>query len=246
MATAPTIPALKQAFITTQTNLLSQPVAPSRAWRISNDASDQPIPERLVDEALASLNHTIQQHCRRVYAPQASRNVAEQISNAYSRDVERKVGGTDDAEGALEETHDEAIEALPETWSSEKDINAYPMEANRYKEAVQQLADLNEQRKALRLRVERLRRLQSTIEPLRTTDGGVGVQENLATRDGPVEKELEKMRFLLARVAGRVGVLSSARASQESSSVELGDLTEARKRNIDEFLADPKVFPSTG
>ncbi len=117
------------------------------------------------------------------------------------------------------------------------------MEATRYAESIRQLADLSQQRKDLRQRVERLRSLQKTVESFRTTDG-VGIQENLVTRDGPVEKELEKMRFLLARVAGRVSELSNMDTAQESGQVELNALAEARKKHIEEFLADGRVFPS--
>ena len=95
-AAAPTIPARKQAFINAQTNLLSQPLAPSRAWRDANDASNTPIPKRLVDDAVFNLNHAVEQHSRRVYAPQATRNIAEQISSIYTRDAERRAGGAED------------------------------------------------------------------------------------------------------------------------------------------------------
>jgi hypothetical protein len=100
-APAPTIPALKESFITAQTNLLSQPVVPSRIWRRNNNASSQPIPTRVVDDALFSLNQTIQLHCRRVYPPQASYNVAEQISNSYSRDAEERVSKLKESESSI-------------------------------------------------------------------------------------------------------------------------------------------------
>lgn len=98
---APTIPSLKQSFITTQTNLLAQPLAPSRKWNATNDASEEAIPERVVEDALFSLNHNIQQHCRRVYAPQANRNIAEQINSVYTKDAERRVGGEGDVDGGI-------------------------------------------------------------------------------------------------------------------------------------------------
>lgn len=89
----PTILALKQNFLTTQTRLLSQPVQPSRTWRRGNDAAadkknghdenDQKLSEKALDDALYRLNHTLQQHARRVYAPQATRHVAEQIDRLY-------------------------------------------------------------------------------------------------------------------------------------------------------------------
>ncbi|RFU79664.1 kinetochore fta4 [Trichoderma arundinaceum] len=247
MPPAPTITSAKQTFVAAQTNLLSQPIAPSRAWRASNDASEHALPNRPVEDAVASLNRTIQQHCRRVYAPQASRHVAEQINNVYSRDTERRMENPDDAEGGigreLDLVDESAIETLPAAWPLDKDADAYPMEATRYAETVRQLTDLNQQRKDLRQRVGRLRSLEKAVESFRTTDG-VGVQENLVTRDGPVEKELEKMRFLLARVAGRVSELSNVRTTQEAGGVELNALTEARKKHIEEFLADGRVFPS--
>ena len=40
-----------------------------------------------------------------------------------------------------------------------------------------------------------------------STGSGAGVQENLVTRNGEVEAELQRMRMLLVRVAGRVGML---------------------------------------
>jgi hypothetical protein len=137
---------------------------------------------------------------------------------------------------------EQAIETLPATWPSDRDAEAYPLEATRYADTVRQLTELNQQRKDLRQRVERLRSLQKTVASFQTKDGA-GVQENLVTRGGPVEKELEKMRFLLARVAGRVGELSNAPATRDDG-VELNALAEARKKNIEKFLADGRVFPS--
>ncbi|PTB43797.1 hypothetical protein M441DRAFT_65596 [Trichoderma asperellum CBS 433.97] len=247
MPPAATITSVKQTFVATQTNILSQPVAPSRAWRASNDASQHPLPNRIVDDAVANLNRTIQQHSRRVYAPQANRHVAEQISHVYSRDAERRMENPDDAEGGigreLDLVDEQAIETLPAAWPSDRDAEAFPLEATRYAATVRQLTDLNRQRKELRQRVERLRSLQKTVESFQTTDGA-GVQENLVTRDGPVEKELEKMRFLLARVAGRVSELSNAPTTRNTDGVELSALAEARKKNIEKFLADGRVFPS--
>ncbi|KAH7203625.1 hypothetical protein AU210_008427 [Fusarium oxysporum f. sp. radicis-cucumerinum] len=246
---APTIPSLKQSFITSQTTLLSQPLAPSRSWQETNDASDEAIPERVVQEVLYNLNHTIQQHCRRVYPPQASRNIAEQINDVYTKDAERKVGGPTDTEGGigreLDLTENEAIEALPASWHLEKDINDHPMETKRYADAVQQLTELNDQRKQLREQVARLKRLQSIVEPLQTDENGAGIQENLLTRNGPVEKELERMRILLARVGGRVLSLPEEAPNGEAKEVSLTEMgAQGRKRRVDQFLADDKVFPS--
>ncbi|KAF4414801.1 Kinetochore fta4 [Fusarium acutatum] len=246
---APTIPSLKQSFITSQTTLLSQPITPSRSWQETNDASDEAIPDRVVQEVLYNLNHTIQQHCRRVYPPQASRSIAEQINDVYTKDAERKVGGPIDTEGGigreLDLTEDEAIEELPASWHLEKDINTHPMETKRYADAVQQLTELNDQRKQLREQVSRLKRLQSIVEPLQTNENGAGIQENLLTRNGPVEKELERMRILLARVGGRVLSLPEDAPNGKAKEVSLTEMgAQGRKRRVDQFLADDKVFPS--
>lgn len=114
------------------------------------------------------------------------------------------------------------------------------MEAKRYADTTLRLTELSTQRRELRQRVEKLRRMHSVVEPLKTSEGGAGVQENLITRNGAVEKELERMRMLLARVAGRVNGLPEVAA--EGGGVE--DLSKARKRTVEEFLADPSVFPS--
>ncbi|KAF5587022.1 kinetochore fta4 [Fusarium pseudocircinatum] len=262
---APTIPSVKQSFITSQTTLLSQPIAPSRSWQEANDASDEAIPDRVVQEVLYNLNHTIQQHCRRVYPPQASRSIAEQINDVYTKDAELKVGGPADTEGGIGRELDlseyfklrieifkltlvaeeEAIEALPASWHLEKDINNHPMETKRYADAVQQLTELNDQRKQLREQVARLKRLQTIVEPLQTDENGAGIQENLLTRNGPVEKELERMRILLARVGGRVLSLPEEAPNGEAKEVSLTEMgAQGRKRRVDQFLADDKVFPS--
>ena len=93
----PTIRSLKLSFIAAQTTILSQCPAPSRVWR--SRSSD--LPPRVVGDALAQLELAVRRHCRRVYHPQASRNVAEQIAALYARDAERRVGGVEDGEGGL-------------------------------------------------------------------------------------------------------------------------------------------------
>ena len=101
MAPEPTVLALKQTFLTTQTRVLSQPLAPSRAWRNANDAAEDGLTEKAVDDALVRVNHIIQQHARRVYAPQATRHVAEQIDRLYWNAGER-IAARDEEAGDVE------------------------------------------------------------------------------------------------------------------------------------------------
>jgi hypothetical protein len=89
----PTIIAHKSTFLTTQTLQLSQTLAPSAAWRATNERAQDGLSPRAVDDALYRLNHTLSQHARRVYAPQASRHVAEQIEGLFHDEVERASRG---------------------------------------------------------------------------------------------------------------------------------------------------------
>lgn len=100
-STEPTILSIKQEFLDAQTRLISQPLQPSRAWRRGNEAAaddenDRRLTERAVDDALFRLNHTLQQHARRVYAPQATRHVAEQIEELYLAFGDRRIIQDDD------------------------------------------------------------------------------------------------------------------------------------------------------
>lgn len=128
-------------------------------------------------------------------------------------------------------------------WPVDKDVTNLPMEAKFYADAISRLKALNDQRSEVKQRVERLRRLKYTIDPLQTEEGGAGIQENLITRNGEVEKELEKMRMLLVRVAGRVGTLPEATAVKKEED-EIKPLSSLRKRGIDELLGDKDVFPA--
>lgn len=94
----PSILTLKQNFLTAQTRLLSQPLQPSRAWRRSNEAADHDendrrLSEKAVDDALFRLNQTLQQHSKRVYPPQATRHIVEQIDQLYLATGEQHTDG---------------------------------------------------------------------------------------------------------------------------------------------------------
>lgn len=99
----PSILDLKQDFLTAQTRLLSQPLHPSRAWRRSNEAAGEDennrrVSEKAVEDALFRLNQTLQQHVKRVYPPQATRQVTEQIDALYLATGERRGGHDDDGD----------------------------------------------------------------------------------------------------------------------------------------------------
>lgn len=115
----PTILSLKQNFLTTQTRLLSQAPEPSRAWRrrnTDNSADGGLVPEKALNDALYRLNHTIQQHARRVYAPQATRHVAEQIDRLYLNVGESPRGGEGEAGDHRESNEDGEGDVDEDAW----------------------------------------------------------------------------------------------------------------------------------
>ncbi|KAK4104066.1 hypothetical protein N658DRAFT_504865 [Parathielavia hyrcaniae] len=249
----PTVLSLKQFFLTAQTRLLSQPLSPTRAWHSnnsSNDNNENALPEKAIDDALFKLNHRLQQHSRRVYAPQATRHVAEQIDQLYwnAAEAATSVGGGEEEEEDDDETAEAlnqgadladptVIATLPAQWDpSSPSSSSHPLEAKRYAELAAELHALAERKRQASARVARLRRMQALLEPfspspspspstsaaaaaaVATTghddDGALdGVQENLVTRNGAVEAELQRMRMLLARVGARVGTLKEQRGS---------------------------------
>ena len=62
-----------------------------------------------MDDALYRLNHALQQHARRVYAPQATRHVAEQIEALYLEAGERALRSREEDEDEDDEIIDGAL-----------------------------------------------------------------------------------------------------------------------------------------
>ncbi|KAL1887069.1 hypothetical protein Cpir12675_006715 [Ceratocystis pirilliformis] len=271
----PTILALKQAFITTQTGLLASDLVPSPAWFEAQATVDDPLPARAVDDALFRLSHALTQHSRRVHAPQATRHVAEQLDRLYWQATERGAdvntvdGDMSNGVGRhVDISMTKPISNLPPTWPSETQSHAFPAESQRYTHLVASLTNLDAQRAAVLARVQRLRRIRASLAPLQPipskrarshsedpdTDAGSDanadghvvaqgsredsneavrnvIQENLVARNGAIEKELERMRILLARVGGRV-----SRLKAESDEELVIDIREAEKKKVDAFL----------
>ncbi|KAI1350960.1 kinetochore Sim4 complex subunit Fta4 [Xylaria sp. FL0043] len=288
----PTIIAHKSAFLATQTLHLSQTLAPSASWRASNERAEDGggLSARAVDDALYRLNHTLTQHARRVYAPQASRHVAEQIEGLFYEEAERALRGDDDVENndgdmgmgmgverarlrvGADFTTDEAIASLPPTWDTHKprEAEAHPLEARRYAEQITILTSLSARRQELRSRVERLRRMAALLAPFSPLESKnqnqnendnnddnnddttqstrstqtpadtrtTSVQENLITRNGEIERELERMRLLLARVAGRIAQLpnKTTAADGEEAAEDFMDLDSLERDKVDRLL----------
>ncbi|SPN99505.1 uncharacterized protein DNG_02357 [Cephalotrichum gorgonifer] len=231
----PTIVSKKLSFLTAQTRILTTPdPLPTRAWTRANASSESPVPQRAVDDALSKLAQVTRQHARRVYAPQAARHVAEQVEGLYWEDAERTTEGVggDGIGREVDLTDDAVISRLPPTWPSDRDTAAHPDESHRYTTQSARLAALSDERRARRARVQRLRRMRSLLRPFETSlEDVAGVQESLLTRGGPLEEQLERMRMLLARVAGRVA-LSEAVVPEDRPAGEVLGGEEARVERV--------------
>ncbi|OLN81132.1 Kinetochore protein fta4 [Colletotrichum chlorophyti] len=238
----PTVISQKQSFLTGQTRLLAQPLQPSRSWHAANEAADTALPDALIEHVLARLNNRLLQHARRAYSHQATRHVAEQIDVLYlpHPSAAHEDEPEDGLSLSLDLTDETVVKSLPSTWPSDRDVMTYPMEARRYAEQAQRLKSLAEKRQQAKARVERLRRMQALLDPFRSDDAGAGVQENLITRDGEVEKEMERMRALLARVGGRVSLLPETTESgslfREDDSLVVEPVATAEKRKLNDLL----------
>ena len=122
------------------------------------------------------------------------------------------------------------------------------MEARRYADLVVHLQSLAARKEEAEARVQRLRRMQGMLAPFQEPRGqegessSGGVQENLVTRGGEVEKELERMRMLLARVGDRVARMKDHQAEFEPDKLNdpdhmVIDEVEAQERKkVDDLL----------
>lgn len=128
------------------------------------------------------------------------------------------------------QAHDEAIASLPRDWTTHRpgEAEAQPVEARRYIELQFALSSLSARRAATKARVERLQQMQGLLEPF-----AENVQDNLVTRNGQVEKELERMRVLLVRVAGRVGQLPDNNTGDDEV---MEDLDKVERRKVNSLL----------
>ncbi|ESZ91888.1 hypothetical protein SBOR_7718 [Sclerotinia borealis F-4128] len=202
----PTIIDLKSSFLRAQILALSQPLRPSQDWQASIPEEENTLRQRAIDEALFKLNTILKQHNKISYPPQAQRHVAEQIDQLYwaagERDV--NVNGEEWSEKGADYRLSSNIEKLPEEWSEEAETKA-PKQATKYKKLQSKLLELNEKRRSAKERLEQCKAAKKLLEPFDQADKNV--QENLVTKNGEVEKELERMRMLMLRVErGIVGL----------------------------------------
>ncbi|KAH8893144.1 hypothetical protein GQ53DRAFT_745400 [Thozetella sp. PMI_491] len=248
----PAVTSRKQAFIASQTRLLEKPLEPSREWQRSNQNAEEGFSDRLLTEVFFKLNHKLQQHEHRVHPQQATRHVAEQIDALYWNAAERMTGREESGRDLPESlsmfadlTDPQTIATLPPAWASEREIEAYPAEAQRYEDLAAALLVHSTRKQETSERLARLRAMHKMLRPFETE-----VQPNLVTRGGGVETELERQKLLLARVGGRIDRLPDA---AEDEGEGAGTDTEGRRHPghgqapgpddmlVDEFYVDEQV-----
>lgn len=252
---APTIIDLKTSFLRAQILALQKPLRPSPDFETSISASENALRQKAIDDALQKLNARLRRHNKTAYGPLAQRHVAEQLDKLYWTAAQSQVigevedwavrGGADYRESCCEfprnrgfDLGDEAdagylgkeeiISQLPEEWSPEAEAKA-PEEAARYKELQSRLVELNEKRKAARERVEQYRAAKKLLEPFEGEDAGL--QENLVTKNGQVEQELERMRMLMLRVERGIMGLEDRGGDEMELDVDV-DLDEDENRKL--------------
>lgn len=93
--------------------------------------------------------------------------------------------------------------------------------ALRYRQLHQRLVELDEQRQKQQQKLAQYKQLKSLLEPF--SDPQTNIQPNLVTRDSQLGEELDRMRMLVAKVAGRIeeaGKSGFAMEEQPASSVD--------------------------
>ncbi|KAI9812899.1 MAG: hypothetical protein M1827_004417 [Pycnora praestabilis] len=240
MAAADTIIELKESFLRSQVRQLSAPLQPSRHWRDFAPVPEEgDLKEKVVAEVLYKLNTIARRHNKAAYSSQALRHVAEQIDALYwaagAVDSDIRVGGEEVLEKGVDLTANDNIAKLPEEWpadqvSNEADLERYH-NLRRYEQLQARLKELSAQRQAQQQKMAQYKHLQRLLEPLK--DPQKNVQPNLVTRDGELGPELDRMRMLMARVAGKVEALNESGMALRAGYGDVGvESTESKLASV--------------
>ncbi|KAL9121059.1 MAG: hypothetical protein Q9187_002387 [Circinaria calcarea] len=241
-----TIIDLKKAFLNNQIRILNAPLEPPRNWRNNAPAAQQgELKEKTVQEVIHKLNSIVRHHNRTVYSSQTIRHVAEQIDRLYwvSGEPDVHTGAAEDGlVGREVDLRDaDVIASLPDEWpqdisQEDSQLEAFA-ESARYKKLHARLTALAEKRQAQERKSAQYKQFQHLLEPFK--DPLVNIQPNLVTEDGELQRELEKMKVLMARVSEKVSGLPDPRRV-EGEEVEMSE--EAK---LEAILERPPPVTST-
>lgn len=124
------------------------------------------------------------------------------------------------------------IEELPESWGEDAEERK-PEAAARYREVRERLVELSERRRVAREKVEDYRAAKKLLEAFRGEEAGL--QGNLVTKNGEVERELERMRMLMLRVERGIGGLDGE-GGEEEMDIDIDEEGEEKGRKALELL----------
>ncbi|KAH0559783.1 hypothetical protein GP486_003699 [Trichoglossum hirsutum] len=210
MSLEETIVSLKKRFIASQVRLLNGSLRPSRDWQENAPRTEHgDLNERAVVEALYRLNSLARHHNLTAYSSHAQRHVAEQIEALYwnAGEVDRAI--------MIDDALDRGVD----------------LRRPEYEELYDTLTSLSEKIHAQRQKVAQFKRLQELLEPFENPQESV--QPNIVTRDGELGKELDRMRILMARVAGRVGELEGRPNGENEEDAEVkGETIQEKLQGI--------------
>jgi len=180
------------------------------------------------------VNEKLKAHNRQFYPLQSQRLVAEQIEtlhwNMVTEDQDRAELDTVVVRKDADLTQTDTVESLPESYD---DLHVHPdretnaEEAEEYARLREELLELSRTRDTLRRKLAQYQHLQKLLEPL--DQPLENVQPNLATRDGELSKELDRMRILLARVTGRISEMGKTQQAEANRSQPKAALTNEQK-----------------
>ena len=122
------------------------------------------------------------------------------------------------------------ISTLPEVWDEPEEAERYPDEAAQYTDVAARLKERNTRRVEMKKRIAQYTKLKDELGPFE--DVRKNVQDDLCTRDGPVEAELQRMRMLLARVKGRLETMDLPAGTIVGDEMDLDEGDEAKKVNM--------------
>ncbi|EGC49004.1 conserved hypothetical protein [Histoplasma capsulatum var. duboisii H88] len=207
MDSSKTITEIKSSFVRNQIRILSVALTPSEDWHDYGPASEDNIPDKIVEDVLQKLNAILKKHNRAVFSSQAIHHVARQIENLYWNSVDPETGGELSQGLVIEKGTDlsnsMSIARLPEQWSYDGNDDVGEDDKVRYEQLRLRLLELDKQRKKQQERLTQYRLLRELLEPFK--DPQMNIQPNLVTRDSPLGQEIDRMRMLVAKVTSRVG-----------------------------------------
>ncbi|EEQ34231.1 hypothetical protein McanMca71_005020 [Microsporum canis] len=232
MSSTRTISEAKLAFLRDQVRVLSAPLEPSPDWREYGPIVEDDIGDKFINEALQKLNTVLKQHNRTVFSTQAIHHVSQQIERLYWNSIGPDLGEENarqlDIDKGADLTNTRNISRLPDEWPEE---GMSEEDKSRYDLLRERLIKLDAERKRREDRLLQYKRLKGLLEPFE--DPLNTIQPNLATRDGELGAELDRMRMLLAKVASKVGRIQSVSSSSEQVAGPVMDPDEKLARLLD-------------